>query len=492
MGEITYTELDALAKAYHAARNHVHESKWDHQAAIVAWWMVYTKALVGQYGDQLAGTISPIEHATILKAAVQAHGNQSLGAIDHLAGVMYEAIQTDPPAPEPDWKLSLHPGDKIDGLAKPGDPMPECYARALDKAGPEYIDVFLPQGRIEGAKWGDDGWAYNSQIDMAAAGKRVVRVFGHPGGTTVIPQEGDASMVLASKGWEGRIRFFDLRIEGSPGSNVGGGTYGKSFKDPMEDVRFVRTSFVDGPKPTTRPCSLNQMQVQFHECEWHMPLSLEHACYLRNGFGTSGMWNCIVSAVGGQVWQEVQRPHEGPQYDPGTTVIRDSLFFDYHQDFSRMGTALTFAGSGRHGHIEGVRMYDLAADPDRAYSAGALVVWNGGWDNYYPLPSGAACGRYFVRDFVAVQRNGNRAPISVQNCERFELVDSAAYSPRSVDVLNKCLELVVSGCNQPHHREAALAMGVEESDLVEPDVRFPDQGKTLGKLAQFAWDGPVA
>lgn len=128
-----------------------------------------------------------------------------------------------------------------------------------------------------------------------------------------------------------------------------------------------------------------QTAVRLESCHAHLEGSKEHVVYSHNPCAElSWMLNSKVTNCGGQVWQEVNRQIEGPNYEgEGGTILNNNFCTHYHQDDSRASFAFTIAGSGKSALIEN----NVLIQPWGEESKGAIVVSRGGnLDGHGGLP----------------------------------------------------------------------------------------------------------
>lgn len=406
----------------------------------------------------------------------------------------------------------------VEGVAVPQGKNPIAWLvdrerRSLPKDwAPELgnvVTVHLPPGRIPGASFKThDGSSPLAKVSIAWLGAATLEIKGHPDGTTIQPMHDQDGWGLSLEirphaDWDGRIHFHDLTIEASGASAVDMGVFGSQEMRPLLDVRFYRCRFLDHPSDqvtTNRPISANQASIHFEECFWDLPNSEEHAVYSRNPVGPASMINCTVKACGGQVWQEVSRPDEGPNYPPEVTLFEGNRFEGYHRNPGRAGAALTNAGASRYWVVRDCVVMDLEPSPLTGppdTTNGGFVTWDGG--RYYDLDGKPvhteqdkdlhrryANRKLLVEGCLFVQKNPNRSPFQITSLEEGIVRDTGIFATRPVDLIPFTTRgkrggdpldagigrLEWRGNNRPHHRERALALGVPEALLQEPGVRL--------------------
>ena len=291
---------------------------------------------------------------------------------------------------------------------------------------------------------------------------------------------GTSWSVYPHSGWKGRMVVVGFKIICSGANAIGGGLYGSQTRNPLHFIRFVECAIVDGIERCTRPISINQTSIKLIRCKWRCPDSKEHGCYSRNPFGPGGMEDCDMDGIGGQIWQEVARPSEGPTYEHDETVIEGGVFRNYHQDPGRAGSGVTQAGSGRTFRVRGALFLDIerdAADPPRSglQSFGAHTSWTGG--PFRPLPGGFANEACYYEDVDIVHKDGGRALLTF-NATRTVRAKNCGFWGRSLAIASNLDgdaligDLRVEGCNTDAIRQRVLDRepAIDPALLVDPKI----------------------
>ncbi len=343
----------------------------------------------------------------------------------------------------------------------------------------QLIPIYLPKGVISGACIGGRGWTPNERIDPWW-GDAVLMIVGHPDGTVIKPVNNEgwgATFEVypeSQSPWGGYMHFCNLIFQASGSNVLQLGRYGTQEQVPLKGLVFKRCQFVDHPIEsitTIRPISANQCSLNFINCTWDLKRSREHAVYSRNPYGLNRMKNCRVVSVGGQVWQEVNRPPEGPYYPNGLTVLDNNYFCCYHKDPGRAGSAITIAGSGRDIGIYNNVVIDLD-ESDDVY--GGMVVWDGN-HSYGDHPNLTIN----ITDNIFVQKNGNRDIFSINACKVATIRNNGFFGNKPCGISDQDQQDIGIDMldwydnNLPEYFELARQLGIPEELLEEhPPVKF--------------------
>ena len=404
-----------------------------------------------------------------------------------------------PPQP-PAGDDPVHPGGTIDipsgknpmehliGLAQANYPNPQLG---------DVIPIFLPKGEIKGIAIGGSGWSPLGRI-APWWGQAVLQLVGHPEGTEVqsvhdLDGWGATFTAEPHDGWDGRLHLFDITFRASGQYCISLGRFGSHTKVPLNDIFFKRCQFLDHKLSTVTPLwgvSAQQTALFFEECLWDLKNSTEHSVYGHHPHGKCGMLNCTVIGAGGQVWQEVSRPHEGVRYEypAGTTSLIGNHFEGYHRAAGRSGSAITMGGSGRDWEIRDNFIVDTSED-DGVY--GGLVSWDDG-GRYYSITSGQSMdgvadktGQYangiiIIEDNIFVQKNPDRAILTINSAAHVECRRNGIFANNFIDIQNpdeeaEIGELIFEENNRPEDKVRAKAVGVTDDLLIDPQVRFKKQ-----------------
>lgn len=287
-------------------------------------------------------------------------------------------------------------------------------------------------------------------------------------------------------GWSGRMHVVGFMIICSGRNGIAGGSHGEQRRRPLLDMKFIDCWIVDGPEVCTRPVTFYQWQLQMVRCRWDCVKSLEHSVYGHNAVGDCGMRECIVDGGGGQIWQEVARPHEGPTYD-GETTLEDCFFENYHQFGGRAGSAITQAGSGRTFHVKRSTLLDVertdAFPGSGPRSFGAHVSWSGGVTDYRPLTGGFANEACFYEDVDIVHKDPGRATLAFGMIRNVSMLRCGVWSPKGIHLIPNTGELIdsvsIRECNTPEIRQRVLdrVPGLDPALLIDGPIYFGSDRK---------------
>lgn len=304
---------------------------------------------------------------------------------------------------------------------------------------PPEIHCYLPHGSFPGMAFGAGGWYDVPKVDLDWLGNSRLVLVAHPEGTQLIPGHENTLVVRSTPKWKGAITFAGIDIVAGKANLVDGGHYGALSRKPTGPIVFTGGSWSSGPLTCNRPGSFTQCQVLLRGIKVRLRDSHEHLFYDRHGYGPTLMMNLDVDGVGGHLYFNPERTHEGPELPPSNVYIVNNTFRNYQAEedpnFIRGGCAIEIAGAGRDYLIAG----NLLEDLEREVTYGVLVAYDGG--SHYPLPSGYANGRIRVRDNTFRHTRCNRDIISIKDAERFEYLRNDCVSengiPRPIRVYPK-------------------------------------------------------
>lgn len=360
--------------------------------------------------------------------------------------------------------------------------------------------VYCKQGRVDGFTIGDGGWTPTPQAKPWWDRDKTLVIVGHPDGTTLkgLPSKGWGSTVNLQEGgnWEGRVHVVDLVVEASGSNCFQIGDYGASEIRYMVDVALVNVDLVANPDPEVRcirPISANQVDLTLDGVTCDIPNAWEHYGYTRNCRNVT-IANAFVRATGGQVWQDVARPSEGPYLGRGSITFQ-GIAHNFHRDPSRAGSGLTFAGGNKDVVVRDSIVWDNPdEDPDRDFGYGLQTTWDGGFDNHYDLPSGRSNGHVLIEDSYFLSVAPNRSPMKFSDCESVTLNRCGFYwgGSKTIDIRDNALPWKASGCNSPEiferARELLIEAGLDDKLWIldkDPQVRLIDRGELLGEIDSF-------
>jgi len=364
----------------------------------------------------------------------------------------------------------------------------------------ELVVVYCAQGRVDGFTIGDGGWTPTPQAKPWWDPEKTLVIIGHPEGTTLrgLPSPGWGSTVTLQEGgkWEGRVHVVDLVVEASGSNCFQIGDYGSSEIRYMEDVSLVNCDLVANPLPEVRcvrPISANQVDLTVDGVTCNIPNAWEHYGYTRNCRKVV-VANAYVYATGGQIWQDVGRPSEGPYLGRGLITFQ-GIAHNFHRDPSRAGSGLTFAGGNKDVVVRDSIIWDNPdEDPDRDFGYGLETTWDGGWDNHYDLPSGRANGNVLLEDSLFLSVAPNRSPVKFSDCESVTLNRCGFYwgGSKTIDIRDNALPWSATGCNTPEiwewARDVLRAEGLDDKLWIldkDPRVRLLDQNLTLKEIDEY-------
>jgi len=388
----------------------------------------------------------------------------------------------------------------------------EAKSRNLNPKSGDVIHVYTQPYTGLGLAVGVVGWTPGIKY-VPWWGAATLVLHGTGLDTSIIQPNGNAGFgtswqVGPTSAWEGRMVLVGFRIICSGANAIGGGAYGDQNKRPLQFIRFVGCDIVDGPNPCTRPVSMNQASIVLVRCLWNCYASKEHAVYSRNPVGPGGMIDCVVDGVGGQIWQEVARPSEGPTYPSDMTLLDNLDARNYHQDPGRAGSGVTQAGSGRKFKVRGGVLRDIDRSPSTPpsrgsglQSFGAHVSWTGGVSNFRPLPGGFANDECVYEDVDIVHKDGSRALMTLGSVGNVQVTGCGIWGEKGVSVIpnsgSDALlgDLLISDCNTAATRKRILARlpGLDTSLLVDGPIRFGTKKSVLGVVSDgvLVKDGAV-
>lgn len=254
------------------------------------------------------------------------------------------------------------------------------------KAG-DYVTVTAPLGEMRGVAIGLQGWDFLERV-QPWWGDATLVLQAHPGGSTILPatdkeNQGESLRLATDDPWAGRIHFRGFKIYGS-GSNLLSCGAPTSERKPLKDVRLIDCELVEHPLATSsqhrtnRVVSTYQTSIQLIGGSAHFPNSKEHILYPRNSCGPVRVIRFKVTGCGGNPFQFVERPDEGPQTKGLQIDIEDSWFENYQRDPGRAGGAITIAGGQAEISIKRTVLKDIDG-----LSYAAIVIWDG--ERYYTL-----------------------------------------------------------------------------------------------------------
>lgn len=247
----------------------------------------------------------------------------------------------------------------------------------------KYVITLPSDQTFLGADIANVGWSPLPKINPFWLNRElVIRCKGR---SSIVPDKDSMSYGGHSVGLfpgAGKVTFENFDFYAGGRSIIQTGSHGSQEKKPI-GLTLRKCQLLNQPAWAPKNATVfkwgitaNQTYVRLEECRIDIGKSKEHIVYLHNPTDQmSWMINCKVVGCGGQVWQEVNRQSEGPNYEgEGGTIIRNNFLMHYHKDESRAGFAVTIAGSGRSVLIE----KNAFLQPWTKKSHGAIVVWRGG------------------------------------------------------------------------------------------------------------------